>query len=490
MRRTFPSTFYSRSLAVCAVIVLSCTLSASAQSFTSLASLNGTNGFVPSSLIQGTDGNFYGTASRGGASNQGTVFQVTPAGVITAIYSFCALPSCADGEQPQGSLVLGSDGNFYGTATGGGAQQKGTVFKITPGGTLTTIYNFCSLTNCTDGAFPNGGLVLESDGNFYGTTQGVFSESPGTIFGITPTGTLTTLYNFCAKPDCADGTSPRAGLTRDRGETLFGTTPDGGTTANGTVFRITLDGKFFKTLHSFCTGGASCPDGSFPMGPLTVGFDGNIYGTAGSGGANSNGAAFSLTPTGTYALLYSFCPAADCTDGSLPQSGLFQATDANFYGTALEGGFNGRGTLFRVSKAGVETRLHSFHVTDGAAPRTQVVQGTDGNVYGTTSNGGPRNKTICNNPPFGCGTVFRESVGKPFVKAVELEGKVGDSIVILGNALTGSTGVTFNGTTAIFTVVSDTEITATVPSGATTGKIEVTTPTTLLVSNVKFEVLP
>lgn len=486
--------FSTRNLIViCAVILLSGALSAaSAQTFTSLAYLNGTDGLNPSALVQGTDGNFYGTTARGGSSGQGTVIKVTSAGAISAIYNFCSLPSCADGLQPQGSLALGGDGNFYGTAAGGGAQQKGTVFKITPGGTLTTLYSFCAQTNCTDGAIPFGGLVLESDGNFYGTTAGVTSITNGTIYRITPAGTLTTLYNFCSKTDCADGTTSRTSLARDRGETLYGTTPDGGTTGSGTVFRITMDGKFFKTLHSFCTGGAGCPDGSFPMGPLTLGYDGNIYGTAGSGGANSNGAAFSLTPSGGYALLYSFCPVSTCLDGTSPQSGLFQATNGKFYGTAVEGGYNGRGVFFQVTTAGAETRLHSFHVSDGAAPNKQVVQGTDGNIYGTTSNGGPRNVALCeqSGPPFGCGTVFSYSVGKPFVKPVQLEGAAGDSIIILGNGLTGSTGVTFNGTTAVFSVVSDTEITATVPSGATTGIIQVLAPGGTLVSNIKFEVLP
>jgi uncharacterized repeat protein (TIGR03803 family) len=488
MRLSFSRNHFAA--AMCAAILLGCAVSAMAQTFTALANLNGTDGSVPSTLVQATDGYFYGTATHGGAFNQGTVFKVSPSGVVTSIYSFCALPSCADGLQPNGPLVLGADGNLYGTTAGGGTQSKGTFFKIGYNGTLTTLYNFCSLTACTDGAFPSGTVVLGSDGNFYGTTEGVTSITFGTIYQMTPTGTVTGLYRFCQKTNCTDGTTPRWGLARDRGNTLYGTTSDGGLNGNGTIFRIGADGKFFKTLHNFCSAGGTCPDGSIPYGPLLVAYDGNIYGTAVSGGANQNGAAFSMNASGSYSLIYSFCPTAGCLDGTLPQSGLFQATDGNFYGTTDEGGYNGWGVFFRLTKSGTETRLHSFHVTDGALPNAQVVQGTDGNIYGTTSNGGPRNPKLCGNVPFGCGTIFRESVGLAFVKPVQLDGHVGDTVIILGNALTGSTGVTFNGTTAAYTVVSDTEITATVPSGATTGFIGVATPGGALTSNIKFQVLP
>jgi uncharacterized repeat protein (TIGR03803 family) len=476
---------------VCAAIILCWAWSAAGQTFTVLADLNGTDGSVPSTLVQATDGNFYGTAFRGGAFSQGSIFKISPAGILTSIYSFCGLPSCADGLQPTGPLVLGRDGNLYGTATGGGAQNKGTFFKIGYDGTLTTLYSFCSLSGCSDGAFPTGSVVLGSDGNFYGVTEGVTSITFGTIYRMTPSGTVTTLYQFCSKTNCADGTTSRSGLARDRGNTIYGTTPDGGLNGNGTIFRIGTDGKFFKTLHNFCSGGGACPDGSIPSGPLLVAFDGNIYGTAGSGGTNSSGAAFSMNPSGGgYSLVYSFCPTSGCLDGTLPQSGLFEATDGNFYGTTVEGGFNGWGVLFRLTSTGTETRLHSFHTTNGALPNTQAVQGTDGNIYGTTSNGGPRNPKLCGNVPLGCGTIFRQSMGRAFVKSIQLDGQVGNTVIILGYGLTGSTSVTFNGTTATYTVVSDTQISATVPSGATTGTIQVTTPGGTLVSNVKFEVLP
>jgi uncharacterized repeat protein (TIGR03803 family) len=490
-----------------AVLILCCfalAITAPAQTFTNLGDLDGSDGAFPqqNALIQGTDGNFYGTTLNGGAFGhgttfgQGTVYKVTADGTVSALYVFCSLAQCADGAQPTSSLVLGGDGNFYGATTGGGANNSGTFFKLTPDGTLTTLYSFCSQTNCADGDGPSGAMVMGFDGNFYGATAGniAANRGAGTIFKITPSGVLTTLHTFCSVTNCADGVNVRAGLVRARDGSFYGTTLEGGTTGLGTIFRFTPTGQF-KTLYTFCSE-ANCADGESPYGPLAVGANGNVYGTVsggGSGGLFHAGTAFQLAPDGTYTVLYNFCTVSTCLDGAVPWGGLVLATDGRLYGTTVEGGFNDRGIVFRMTSGGVLTRLHSFDATDGAAPLSAVVEGTDGNIYGTTTNGGPRNKALCANggPPFGCGTTFRLSLGlKPFVKTVQPAGKVADSILILGNGLTGSTNVTFNGTAATFTVVSDTEITATVPAGATTGSIQVVTPSTTLSSNSAFHILP
>ena len=143
-----------------------------AQTFTTLASFNGTNGNGPlAPLVQGTDGNFYGTTNAGGANSRGTVFKITPGGTLTTLYSFCSQTNCPDGDRPYAGLIQASDGNFYGTTRLGGASIYGTIFKITPGGTLTTLYNFCSQSFCDDGMAPEAGLIQASDGNFYGTTS-------------------------------------------------------------------------------------------------------------------------------------------------------------------------------------------------------------------------------------------------------------------------------------------------------------------------------
>jgi uncharacterized protein (TIGR03437 family) len=201
-------------------------------------------------LIQASDGNFYGTTSLGGIfpndalsgapNGYGTVFKITPGGALTTLYRFCSMGgSCADGEDPSGALIQASDGNFYGITLGGGANARpygGTVFKITPGGTLTTLYSFCALANCADGNSPYAGLIQASDGNFYGTTSGGGAHGYGTVFRITPGGTLTTVDSF----DGADGASPLAGLIQASDGNLYGTTYEGGAYGSGTVFKLTL----------------------------------------------------------------------------------------------------------------------------------------------------------------------------------------------------------------------------------------------------------
>ncbi len=274
------------------------------------------------------------------------VFKITPTGTLTTLYSFCAQSGCTDGEYPVAGLVQGTDGNFYGTTPEGGANGGGTVFKITPTGTLTTLYSFCAQNNCADGANPAAGLVQATDGNFYGTTYAGGANGYGTVFKITPSGTLTTLYSFCSKGGCADGSYPEAGLVQATDGNLYGTTFaatfDGGANGDGTVFKITPSGTL-TTLYSF-----SGPDGANPWAGLVQATDGNFYGTTYAGGANGDGTVFKTPLTGILTTLHSF----DGTDGAGPEAGLVQATDGNFYGTTFYGGTNGAGTVFRLVSVG------------------------------------------------------------------------------------------------------------------------------------------
>lgn len=488
------------------LFALATAITAPAQSFKTLYNFCGGLGEECSdsvyfaTLVQGTDGNFYGTAYSGDASHvggQGMVFSITPGGTLTPLYSFCSQTGCEDGASPTYGLVLGNDGNFYGTTSNGGLSSGacaqgfggtgcGTVFKITPQGVLTTLHTF----DFTDGAYPYGALIQGTEGNFYGTTVGggnaCSNYSPygcGTVFRMTPEGKVTTLHSF----DGTDGQGVFGALVQATDGNFYGTTSSGGTntTCNtycGTLFKITAKGVL-TTLHTF--NGA---DGSYPSGPLVQAADGDFYGATVSGGAQSynRGTVFRVTAKGAITTLHSFCSATNCSDGYWPQAGLIQATDGNFYGTAEVGGVNGSGTVFQVTPTGTLTTLHSFAHTDGQFPFAGVLQATNGNFYGATAEGG---KSDCGG--YGCGTIFGVSVGLgPFVKTEPTSGKVGTSVVILGNNLTGSTAVSFNGTPATFTVVSSTEITATVPAGATTGALEVTTPTKLLKSNVAFRVTP
>jgi uncharacterized repeat protein (TIGR03803 family) len=502
------------------VLCATTTIPLSAQTFTSLARFDRKDGAVPmGSLVQGLNGNLYGTTADAGARTGGTIFEVTPGGRLTLLHSFCAQETCADGGAPYAGLALANDGKFYGTAAAGGVRVRGgdcngtvsgscgIVFEIDAASNeYTKIYNFCSQANCADGGDPQAALVQAADGNFYGTTYGGGANHQGTVFKITAKGELTTLHSFCSQTNCADGDSPIAGLAQATDGNFYGATVSAGANGLGTIFKITPAG-IFTTLYSFCSR-TNCADGSFPQSTLIQATNGNLYGTTAAGGANVNddicpdgcGTIFEMTPGGGLITLYSFCTQTGCTDGSAP-GGIIQAADGNFYGVTRTGGANanakadcadGCGTLFEITPAGELTTLHSFCAqtnsngicTDGFYPAAPLVQATDGSFYGTTELGGYGSR-------YGLGTVFSLSMGLgPFVETVSTSGEVGGNVTILGNNLTGATSVAFNGTTATFTVVSSTEITTTVPTGATTGFVTVTTPSATLTSNKKFRVEP
>jgi len=437
---------------------------ARAQTLTTLANFVGTNGANPlfAPLVQGTDGNLYGTTQAGGAHQQGTVFKVTTAGTLTTLYSFCG-QSCGDGSAPFGGLILGKDGNLYGTTEAGGTNNDGTVFKITPQGALTTLHSF----NIRDGFNPFAGLVQATDGNFYGTTESGGANLLGTVFKITPQGALTTLHSF----DSTDGSAPEAPLIQAIDGNLYSTTYNGGVVGEdyGTTFKITTRGVL-TTLHNF-----SETEGRAIVPALVQASDGNFYGTASEGGANGYGSVFMMTLDGTLTVLHRF----DATDGATPNT-LVLGTDGNFYGTTVSGGANIAGIVFEITPQGSFTILHEFNGSDGADPFAGLVQATDGNFYGIT-NGGGTNRN---------GTVFRLDMGLgPFVKTVPTAGKVGGTIRILGANLTGTTSVSFNGVTATFVVRGRSEIITTVPTGATTGLVQVTIPGGSLLSNVAFQVI-
>ena len=246
-----------------------------------------TDGSVPATgLVQATNGNLYGTTTYGyGHNATGTVFKITLGGVLTTLHTF----DLTDGAYPKGALIQATDGNLYGTTYEGGAHRTcgstfgcGTVFRITPGGVLTTLYSFCAQTNCVDGAGPQAALGQATDGNFYGTTfyggaNDTCDLGCGTVFRITPGGVLTTLYSFCAQTNCLDGSAPQAGLVQATDGDFYGTTATGGTMDAGTIFQLTPEGTL-TTLHSFCSQ-PDCPDGAYPDGGLVQATDGNFYGT-------------------------------------------------------------------------------------------------------------------------------------------------------------------------------------------------------------------
>jgi uncharacterized repeat protein (TIGR03803 family) len=479
----------TKSISIVFLLCLAASVSSHAQKLTTLASFDGSsNGADPAYgfLVQGFDGNLYGTTPFGGLYLHGNIFKITPQGTLTTVASFSGLDGV--GQDPSGAVAPTLQGNFYGTTSG---NAGGTVFKVTPDGTLTTINKF--VDDSGGGTNPFAGLILASNGNFYGTASTGGANSGGTVFKITPAGTLTTEYSFCAQRQCTDGWSPIAGLVQGTDGNLYGTTPVGGAncvddSGCGTVFKITPEGAL-TTLYSFCAQ-TDCTDGEAPDAALVQAPDGSLYGTTYQGGSSAScdggcGTIFKISVAGTLTTLYNFCSQNDCTDGAAPFAALVRGTDGNFYGTTYQGGTAGFGTVFKLTADSALTTLYSFcsrtDCTDGSSPYAGLVQATDGLFYGTTNLGGTNNY----------GTIFSLNVGLGrFVETLPSSGAVGRTIDILSQGLTGTTAVSFNGTAASFTVVSDTYLTATIPSGATTGFVSVTTPSATLKSNLKFRVVP
>ncbi|MBV9300785.1 MAG: hypothetical protein JOY62_09525 [Acidobacteriaceae bacterium] len=434
-------------------------------------------------LAQGRDGNLYSTTPYGGTlcSFCGTVFKVTPSGTLTVIDSFNDTAGAA--YNPHSGLTLGTDGDFYGTTSAGGTKSWGTVFKVTPSGALTTLYSFDTTCTspCIDGAFPTAPPVEGRDGDYYGTTpHSGDGTNSGVVYRITPAGAYTILHRFVYT---AAGFNPQAPLILGADGNFYGTTTLGGkvpsncgasnTEACGTVFKMTPSGTV-TFLHEF-----DKTDGAAPVAPVVQASDGNFYGTTSEGGdANGDGVIFKLTPSGQLTVLHSF---NGTTDGKRPTAGLVEATDGNFYGATTLGGSKNYGTLYKITSAGAFSVIYNFDQTTGADPQVTLFQHTNGDLYGEAYNGGK----------FGQGTFYTlDTELLPFVSLVPTWGTVGTSIGILGQGFTSATAVSFNGASAKFTVHSDTYLTATVPSGATAGAVSVTTGIGILKSNQAFVVVP
>jgi uncharacterized repeat protein (TIGR03803 family) len=455
MTRPHNTRSWAAGLATTILMILAMAITASAQ-FTTLVSFTGTNGDGPfqENLVQGVDGNLYGTTTYGGTHSDGTIFKITPGGALTTIYNFANTP---DGANPYTGLVLGTNGKFYGTTAEGGASGLGTVFTVTTKGVVSILHSFSGM----DGEIPYGALIEGADGNYYGTTQfgGTMGSGYGTVFKITSTGTFTSLHSF---DDTTDGYEPFAGLVQGSNGDFFGTTAGGPGSNFGTVFKITSKGVY-TLLHTFIDS-----DGWEPEGVLFQASSGKFFGTTVRGGADGLGEVFTITLAGTFDLLHSF---TSVSDGYEPTAGLIQGSDGNFYGTSTGGGTFGEGNIIEVTSGGTVTTLHSFSGGDGGPdgdmPFGGLVQHTSGVLFGTTGGVGSG----------GTGTVFSLNQGlKAFVKAVPNSGKVGATVTILGTSIGSATEVEFGSVKATITKNTATSITTTVPAGATTGKVKVFSP--------------
>jgi uncharacterized repeat protein (TIGR03803 family) len=446
---------------------------------------NQTQGAAPYyvTLIQATDGNFYGTMYDGGLSATdcdnyvncgGVVFKYSLTDGYTLLYTFCVSSGCPDGRSPAAGLVQANDGNFYGTTYAGGTYNDGTIFRITPDGVLTSLHSFCNPPNTcnpNDGSGPEGQLLQASNGALYGVTTG------NTLFKITTAGKFTLLYSF------PNGSNPTGSLIQDGTGDLYGTTLTGGNSAEGSVFKSTLAGNV-STVYSFCPA-SGCLDGEHPQAGVTLS-GGVLYGVTAEGGSDDYGTVFKVTTAGKFTSLHTFTGVLNGGhDGGNPLGPLVLATNGNLYGTSTTGGGpDGSGSVFEISSSDAYTNLATFVGNNttclGNPPYGGLMQSTNGTFYGVQFGSTP------------CQTAaefYEYDIGLgPFVTTIPSYGKVGAKIIIQGSDLTGATKVTFNGTSATFTVDSATEITATVPTGATKGTVVVTTPSGTLDSNTTFTV--
>ena len=380
---------------------------------TTLASFEGEDGANPDGgLLLAADGFLYGTTTGGGSSNLGTVFKISPVGgSLVSLASF----SGTNGAYPKAGLVqqLGGDFALFGATSSGGASNLGTIFRITTNGTLSALVSFRG----TNGANPQAGLTRGDDGHFYGTTYyGGTNDWPlgyGVVFQVTTNGVMTPLTSFAS----TNGAEPYGTLLGGTDGNFYGTTQLGGAAGLGSVFKISSVGAITTIASFFATNGA------FPLGGVVRGLDGHLYGTTSSGGTSNLGTVFRVSTNGNLTTMISFTG----VNGASPFAGLIQGNDGHFYGTTPQGGTNAFGTVFQITTNGSLTTLITFGSGEGRNPYAGLVQGLDGSLYGTTANGGAH----------GLGTVYRVSFPAASLPIIQTISQTGNSVVLSWNATVG-----------------------------------------------------
>lgn len=315
-------------------------------------------------------GNIYGTTEGGGANSGGVLFELAPGGSETLLHSFGA---SGDGSLPDGAVTIESNGDIIGTASEGGTDSNGTIWKLAAGGTYTTLHSFTT----DEGSLVRGKLVQDKKGNFYGTALFGGSTGDGTVFKYNPArGKLTIVHTFNGN----DGEFPEHGVIRDGSGNLYGVTAFGGSGGEGTVYEIAKDGTF-TTLHNFGTGS----DGGFLYGGLAIDKSGNLYGSTVSYGANGQGTVFMIAPGGTLTTLYSF---TNGTDGGAPEGDMLRV-GRSLYSTATTGGDPtcGCGGVYEITPTGKEKMRHAFTSSTGSGYSAGLTDNL-GTLYGTTAGGG------------------------------------------------------------------------------------------------------
>ncbi len=443
-------------------------------------------------ITQGADGNYYGTTIYGGSSTCndgfdvgcGVVFKLTPGGAESVLYSFALSGggnTALNGGWPVAALTQGPDGNFYGVASAFGDSTAicnttggcGTVFRLSPAGAFKLIYAFQGSTGgCTtfDGGQPDGKLLLASNGDFYGVTNQGGCFAGGTAFRISGAGKYGQIHVFQGNNGTTDGANPTGGLIEGNDGYLYGTTTFGGANGAGTIYRMSLSGAV-KVLYAFAHTGADAVNGSEPLGGLVQGNDGNLYGVTSQDGLYSGGTMFRITTAGVFTKLYDFGLSQPFT-GISPRASLIQASDGNLYGTTWRGGASDDGTVFKATLSGVVTEVSSFNAAaTGMNPLASVFQAADGTLITETPAAGPYASP-------GAGTVVKVSLTLPapapiLAKFAPTSGAAGRKVTLTGAGFVGATAVAFNGVAASFTVIAPGTIKTAVPAGAATGPIKV-----------------
>jgi uncharacterized repeat protein (TIGR03803 family) len=338
---------------------------------------------VPEGVILDAAGNIYGVSIVGGTNGFGTVFKVTPKGALTVLYNFAG---GSDGAGPIGNLVRDKAGNFYGVTSAGGVTASceigcGTIFKVTPAGKESVLYRF---TGGADGSGPNWPVTLDAAGNLYGYNFNTHSsdEGDGIIYKLTPDGAFSIVYTFCSLSNCADGSIPSGSLIFDMSGNAYGVTSLGGAFNLGTVFKLTPEGVE-SVLFSF-PGGSN---GEVPVFKLTQDAAGTMYGTA-LGGASNSGILFAITPAGEFSVFYSFaCLPENCAVDPQSLSPLTLDSGGNLYGTYILNVGTQVQEIFKVTPAGAESVPYVAGPAGlGLGP---IVLDKAGNLYGSTVDGGP-----------------------------------------------------------------------------------------------------
>jgi uncharacterized repeat protein (TIGR03803 family) len=443
------------------IVLLAASTALSAQTYTVLHNFGSQagdpwNSERPLTIAQSRGGAMLTTSLDDPHYELGKAFRIWPGGGLQVLHQFDG----QDGGDPYSGLILATDGRFYGTTATSGKFGYGTIFKMSQDGSLTTLHDF---TGGPDGGGPRPAPIQSVEGDFYGNTQ------YGSVYRITKYGDFTLLHTLTS----SDGMSPQGPLVQGTDFYFYGTAQWGGQYGYGTIFRVSSSGDF-KVLVNF-----DGTNGSYPNAGLIQANDGNSYGVTANGGPSDAGVLFRMSADGTLTVLHNFTGG---NDGSMPMGGLVQASDGNLYGTNTFGGKNGDGVLFRATLAGDVVTLHDFAPATGTFAQSALLQHTTGKLYGIANWDGK----------FGDGVFFSLDAGlPPFVTYLPTYGRPGTLVQILGQGFTTGSQVFFNGTPAASpVVVYPTYLRVIVPSGATTGPITVTTATGTLTSNKVFIVHP